>query len=187
MSEEGPLEDIVRWFQHSGLVSTMMMPPKVVKLGASQVRQMPRLTAQDVEDVIKVFAAEKQKDEPITEDKKAEQKNDEKKSPTRKKVKMRKTWQQEKEDDLSHHLREKQEIAEEKKQKYEDHRKHENLERFVEEKSERGKQTNKQNFKMQTKACSQNGIHGLYTFRMEGSRLTEMFENAGRYRFIFSS
>ena len=40
-------------------------------------------------------------------------------------------------------------------------------------------------FSMQTKACSRNGIHGLYSFRMEGSRLNEMFEKAGRYRFIF--
>ena len=98
-------------------MSAMTMLPRVVKLGTSQVRQSPRMRsqAQDVEDVIKVFAAEKQKDEPITEDKKIEQKNDEKKSPARKKVKMRKIWQQEKEDDLSHHLREEQEIAEAKK------------------------------------------------------------------------
>ena len=46
--------------------------------------------AQDVEDVIKVSAKEKKKVELITEDKKAEQKNDEKKSLARKKVKMRK-------------------------------------------------------------------------------------------------
>ena len=90
--EEEPLEDIVRRFQSGGLQSAMMMPPKVVKLGTSQVRQPPRMRSQvqDVEDVIKVLAAEKQKDEPITEDKKAEQKNDEKKSPARKKVKMKK-------------------------------------------------------------------------------------------------
>ena len=44
----------------------------------------------------------------------------------------------------------------------------------------------KQKFSMQTKACSQNGIHVLYGFRMKGSRLNEMFEKAGRYRFIFS-
>ena len=65
-----------------------------------------RSQAQDVEPVIKVFAAPKQKDEKITEDKKAEYKNDEKKSPARKKVKMRKRRQWEKEDDLSHQLRE---------------------------------------------------------------------------------
>ena len=41
-------------------------------------------------------------------------------------------------------------------------------------------------FSMQTKACSRNGIHGLYGFRMKGSRLNEMFEKDGRYRFIFS-
>ena len=73
----------------------MTTPPKVLRLGTSQVRQMPRMMsrAQDVEDVIKVFAAEKQKDEPITEDKKAEQKNDENKYSARKKVKMRKRRQ----------------------------------------------------------------------------------------------
>ena len=64
----------------------MTTPPKVVKLGASQVRQPPRMRsqAQDVEAVIKVFTAEKQKDEKITKDKKAEQKNDEKKSTDKK-------------------------------------------------------------------------------------------------------
>ena len=41
-------------------------------------------------------------------------------------------------------------------------------------------------FSMQTKVCSRNGIHGLYSFRMEGSRLNEMFQKAGRYGFIFS-
>ena len=41
-------------------------------------------------------------------------------------------------------------------------------------------------FNMQTKACSRNGIHGLYSFHMKGSRPNEMFEKAGRYRFIFS-
>ena len=73
-------------------MSAMTTPPKVVKLGTSQVRQPPRMRsqAQDIEDVIKFLAAEKQKDELITEDKKTEQKNDEKKSPARKKVKMRK-------------------------------------------------------------------------------------------------
>ena len=69
-----------------------------------------RSQKQDVEDAIKVFAAEKQKDEKITEDKKVEQKNDEKKSPARKKVKMRKRKQREKEDDLSHQLRAEQEV-----------------------------------------------------------------------------
>ena len=41
-------------------------------------------------------------------------------------------------------------------------------------------------FSTQTKVCSRNGIHGLYSFRMKGSKLNEMFEKAGRYRFIFS-
>ena len=98
-------------------MSAMTMPPKVAKVGTSQVRQPPRMMsqAQDVEDVIKVFAAEKQKDELITEDKKTEQKNDENKSPARKKVKMRKRRQQEKGAYLSHHLREEQDIVEAKK------------------------------------------------------------------------
>ena len=93
-------------------MSAMRMPPKGVKIGTSQVRQPPRMRsqAQDVEDVIKVFSTEKQKDEQITEDKKTEQKNDEKKSPARKKVKMRKRRQREKGDDLSHQLREEQEV-----------------------------------------------------------------------------
>ena len=87
------------------------------------------------------FAEEKKKDQKITEDKKTEQKNDEKKSPARKKVKMRKRWKWEKEDDLSHQIREEQEIAEAKKRKYGNHRQREHPERFVEKKSERGKQT----------------------------------------------
>ena len=100
----------------------MTTPPRVVKLGISQVRQFPRLRnqGQDVEDVIKASANEKKKDELITEDKKAEWKNEEKKSPARKKVKMRKRQQWEKESDLSDQLREEQEIAEAKKQKSSD-------------------------------------------------------------------
>ena len=35
LSEEEPLEDIVRWFQSAGLQYAMATPPKVVKLGAS--------------------------------------------------------------------------------------------------------------------------------------------------------
>ena len=55
-------------------MSAMTMPPRVVELGISQVRQFPRLRnqAHDVEDVIKASANEKKKDEPIIEDKKAE-------------------------------------------------------------------------------------------------------------------
>ena len=100
----------------------MTLPPKGVTPSSSQVRQLPRMRsqAQDVEDIIKVFAAEKQKDEPITEDKKTQKKNDEKKSTARKKVKMRKRRQRENKADLSHHLREEQEIVEAKKRKYED-------------------------------------------------------------------
>ena len=73
-------------------MSARTTPPRVVKLGISQVRQFPRLRnqAQDVEDFIKASVNENKKDEPITKDKKGEQKNEEKKSPVRKKVKMRK-------------------------------------------------------------------------------------------------
>ena len=133
------------------------------------------IQAHDVEDVIKVFAAEKKKDEKITEDKKTEQKNDEKKSPARKKVKMRKRWQQEKEDDLSHHLREEQEIAEAKKRKYEDLGSTNTWSDLLRRKVKAASKANKQNFRMQTKACSRNGIHGLCHFRMKGPRLNEMF------------
>ena len=66
--------------------------------------------ALEVEVVTKVSAKEKKNAEPITEDKKAEQKNDEKRSPTRRKVKMRKRKQQEKAADLSYQLREEQEV-----------------------------------------------------------------------------
>ena len=69
-----------------------------------------RSQARDVEDVIKISVEEKKKAEPITEDKKAERRNDQKKSPARKKVKMRKRKQREKGDDLSHQLREEQEV-----------------------------------------------------------------------------
>ena len=98
-------------------MSIMATPPKGMRPSSSQARQLPRMRiqAQDLEDAIKVFAAETQKDEKITEDKKTEQKNDENKSLSRKKVKMRKRWKQEKEYDLSHHLREEQEIVEAKK------------------------------------------------------------------------
>ena len=32
--------------EHGGLASAMVTPPKVVKLGASQVRQLPRMGSQ---------------------------------------------------------------------------------------------------------------------------------------------
>ena len=74
-----------------------------------------KIQVQDIEDVIKISTGEKKKDEPITEDKKAEQRNDEKKSPAMKKVKMRKRKQREKAADLSDQLREEQETVEAKK------------------------------------------------------------------------
>ena len=46
MSEKEPLEDIVRRFQSGGLSSVMTMLPRVVKLGAPQVRQMLRMRSQ---------------------------------------------------------------------------------------------------------------------------------------------
>ena len=54
-------------------------------------------------------------------------------------------------------LREEQEIAEAKKQNSEDHRQHENLERFAEKKSERGKQ------KQTQQAELQNADKGLFS------------------------
>ena len=100
-----------------------------------------RSQAQDVEDFIKVSAKEKKKDETITEDKKAEQKNDEEKSVVRKKVKLRKRRQREKAADLSDQLREEQEIVEAKKRKSGDQRQREYLERLAKKESERGQQT----------------------------------------------
>ena len=52
----------------------MTTPPRVLKLGTSQVRQPLRMKSQvqDVEDVIKISTKEKKKSDPITEDKKAE-------------------------------------------------------------------------------------------------------------------
>ena len=46
LSETEPLEDIVQIFQRGGLVSAITMPPRVVKLGTSQVRQPPRMRSQ---------------------------------------------------------------------------------------------------------------------------------------------
>ena len=85
-----------------------------MKLGTSQVRQPLRMKSQapEVEVVTKVSAKEKKNAELITKDKKVEQKNDEKKSPARRKVKMRKIKRWEKVTDLSDQLREAQEIAE---------------------------------------------------------------------------
>ena len=70
----------------------MTTSPRVVKLSTAQVRQSLRMKSQfpELEVVTKVSTKEKKNAEPITEDKKAEQKNDEKNSPVGKKVKMRK-------------------------------------------------------------------------------------------------
>ena len=46
LSETEPLEDIVQRFQRGGLASVMTTPPKVVKLGTSQVIQPPRMRSQ---------------------------------------------------------------------------------------------------------------------------------------------
>ena len=96
--------------------------------------------ASKVEFVTKVSAEEKKNAEPITEDKKAEQKN-EKKPPVRKKVKIRKRRQREKVADLSDQLREAQDIVEATKRKSDDQRQHEYLEHLEEKKSGRGQQT----------------------------------------------
>ena len=72
--EDEPLEDMPRRFDPGGRTSTMMMPPRVVKLSTSQVRQPPRIKSQapEVEVVTKISTKEKTNVEPITEDKKAE-------------------------------------------------------------------------------------------------------------------
>ena len=117
MFEDKPLEGMLRRFDPGGRRSAMMTSPRVVKLSTAQVRQPLRMKSQapEVELVTKVSTKEKKNAEPITKDKKAEQKNDEKKSPMRKKVKMKKRRQREKEADLSDQLREEQEIGEVKK------------------------------------------------------------------------
>ena len=96
----------------------MMTPPKVVKLEALKIKNPPwrKSPVRDAEGVIKSSAQEKKKDEPTTEDKKAERKNGEKKSPIRKKVKIRKRKQREKIADLSDQLTEEQKIPKVKKQ-----------------------------------------------------------------------
>ena len=186
LSEDEPLEDTPRHFDPGGCMSAMTTPPRVVKLGTSQVRQPLRMNIQapKLEVVTKVSAKEKKNAEPITEDKKAEQKNHEKKSPVRWKVKMRKRKQREKVADLSDQLRKAPNIAEERNK---------NLmirgsmgtwstskRREVEGDN---KPSSRSNSWRQEKACSRNGIHGLPLFHIRGSRLNEMFERAGRYRF----
>ena len=115
----------------------MATTPKVVKLDASQVRKPPWMKSpvRDVEGVIKSSAQEKKKDEPTTEDKKAERKNGEKKSPVGKKVKIRKRKQWEKIADLSDQLTEEQKIPKVKKQHmvFIDQRQHACLERVAEQ------------------------------------------------------
>ena len=121
----------------------MTTSPRVVKLSGAQVTQLLRMRSQapEVEVVTKVSAKEKKNAEPITEDKKAEQKNDEKKSPVRQKVKMRKRKQREKVADLSDQLRKAPNIVEATKQKYDDQRQHGYLEHLKEKRSGRGQQT----------------------------------------------
>ena len=95
----------------------------------------------EVEVVTKFSAKEKNNAELITKDKKAEQKNDEKKSPTRWKVKMRKRKQREKVADLSDQLRKAPKIAEATQQKSDDQRQHVYLEHLEEKRSGRRQQT----------------------------------------------
>ena len=113
MFEDEPLEGMLRRFDPSGRRSSMTTSPRVVKLSTTQVRQSLRMKTQapEVEVVTKVSAKEKKNVELITEDKKAEQKNDEKKSPARRKVKMRKRKQREKIADLSDQLRKARKIV----------------------------------------------------------------------------
>ena len=137
--------------------SAMTTSPRDVKLSTAQVRQSLRMKSQapEVEVVTKVSAKEKKNAEPITEDKKAEQKN-EKKSPVRKKVKIRKRKQREKVTDLSDQLRETRKIPEVLKQKPEDQRQHLDLEHFKEKRSGRRLQT-------QRRGDFQNEDKGLFS------------------------
>ena len=141
--EDEPQEDFPRRFDFGGRRSAMTMPPRVVKLSTAQVIQSLRIKSQvpEVEVVTKVSAKEKKNAELITEDKKAEQKNDKKKYPARKKVKRKKRRQREKAANLFDQLREEQEIAEAKNQKSGDQRQREYLERLAKKESERGQQT----------------------------------------------
>ena len=140
--EDVPLEGMLRHFDPGGRRSAMTTSPRVAKLSTAQVRQSLRMKthAPEVEVVTTVSAKEKKNAEPITEDKKVEQKN-EKKSPVRKKVKIRKRRQREKIADLSDQLREARKIAEALKQKPEDQRQHVDVDHFEEERSGRGLQT----------------------------------------------
>ena len=97
--------------------------------------------APEVEVVTKVSAKEKKNAEPTTEDNKAEQKNDEKKSPARRKVKMRKRKQREKVTDLSDQLRKARNMVKVLKQKPEGQRQHVDLDHFEEKRSGRRLQT----------------------------------------------
>ena len=98
--------------------SAMTTSPRVVKLSTAQVRQPLKMKSQapEVEFVTKVSAKEKKNAEPITEDKKAARKNDEKKSPAGQKVKMRKRKQREKVANLSDQLTKEQKLPKVKKQ-----------------------------------------------------------------------
>ena len=144
MSEKEPLEDIVRRFQHGGLESVMTMSPRVVKLGAPQVIQIPRMRTQA--QIVEESRPEQRKRKTRRSLKKRKQRRRmmRRNIPTRrnmkrgvrkrwikikrKKVKMRKRRQCEKVDDLSDQLREEQEITEAKKQKYGGHRQREHPE-----------------------------------------------------------
>ena len=150
---------MLKHFDPDGRRSAMTTSPRVVKLGTSQVRQLLRMKIQapKVEVVTKVSAKEKKNAEPITEDKKAEQKNG-KKSPVRKKVKIRKRKQREKVADLSDQLREARKIPEVLKQKPEGQRQHLDLEHFEEKRSGRGLQT-------QRRGDFQNEDKGLFSDR----------------------
>ena len=102
----------MRRFDPGDRRSAMTTSPRDEKLSTAQVRQSLRMKSQapEVEVVTKVSAKEKKNAEPITEDKKAEQKTDEKKSPATRKVKIRKRKQREKVADPSDQLTEEQNI-----------------------------------------------------------------------------
>ena len=150
----------MRCFDPGDSRSAMMTLPRDEKVSTSQVRQSLRMKSQapEVEVVTKVSAKEKKNAEPITEDKKAEHKNDEKKYPARRKVKMRKRKQREKIADLSDQLRKARKIAKVLKQKAEGQRQHVDLDHFEEQRSGRRLQT-------QRRGDFQNEDKGLFSER----------------------
>ena len=154
---------ILERFERGGLTAPMTTPPRVVKLGISQERQFPRMRSQahDVEDVIKISVEEKKRAKPINEDKKVEQRNDEKKSPISKKLKVRKRRPTR----MAVHVEFPRRSHGKKKGP---------RNRHPRRRKTKGKRKGTKVLRMEFKA---------YIVGTKGSRLNEIFEKAGRYIF----